>query len=213
MLTHFSLSSEQELTDLIANIACDTSFLFFSRELFPSCLADIYSRPDEVRAGKRKHKAHPIDFPISADNAFDCFCQAFLHNVYAHLTLPDPSVPISQAQRLPILVAAFRASQKILLCGTATPELLEGFEAEMQLALEEEILGPLCTDVETDLRLHIHSARLTGVVDVNPVQSGVKDLSQFLRIPPMRLLTKEVRRKGAGEERELELFLYIRSSS
>ena len=98
----------------------------------------------------------------------------------------------NQAQRLPVLVSAFRASQKILLRGTATPELLEGFEAEMQLALEEEILGPLCTDVETDLRLHIHSARLTGVVEVNPVQSGVKDLSQFLRIPPMRLLTKEV---------------------
>lgn len=97
-----------------------------------------------------------------------------------------------QAQRLPVLVSAFCAAKKLLLRGTATPELLEGFEAEMQLAFEEEILGPLCTDVETDLRLHIHSARLTGVVDVNPVQSGVKDLSQFLRIPPMRLLTKEV---------------------
>ena len=138
-----------ELTDLIANIqwhadtACDTSFLFFSRELLPACLADIYARPDE-------------------------------------------------AQRLPVLVSAFRASQKILLRGTATPEMLEGFEAEMQLALENEILGPLCTDVETDLRLHIHSARLTGVVEVNPVRSGVKDLSQFLRIPPVRLLTREI---------------------
>ena len=150
-----------ELTDLIANIewhadvACDTSFLFFSRELFPACLADIYSRPDE-------------------------------------------------AHRLPALVAAFRASQKILLRGgggggggtVATPELLEGCEAEMQLALEDEIIRPLCTDVETDLRLHIHSARLTGVVDVNPVQSGVKDLSQFLRIAPIRLLTRQIDLRG-----------------
>mmetsp|Transcript_7605 Transcript_7605/g.19370 ORF Transcript_7605/g.19370 Transcript_7605/m.19370 type:complete len:1168 (-) Transcript_7605:91-3594(-) len=138
-----------ELTDMIANIdfhadaACDTSFLFFSRELLPSCLKDVYSRPEE-------------------------------------------------AHRLPLLVAAFRASQKMLLRGNAMPELLEGFEEEMQLALDEEVIGPLCTDVETDLRLHIHSARLTGVVDVNPVQTGVRDLSQFLGVPPMRLLTKEV---------------------
>lgn len=108
------------------------------------------------------------------------------------MKLSAPLTSLSQAHRLPILVSAFRASQKLLVRGTATPELFEGFEAEMQLALDEEILGPLCTDVETDLRLHIHSARLTGVVDVDPVQTGVKDLSQFLRISPLRLVTKEV---------------------
>lgn len=62
----------------------------------------------------------------------------------------------------------------------------------MQLALDAEILSPLCTDIETDLRLHIHSARLTGVVEANPIESGVKDLSHFLRIPPFRLLSKQV---------------------
>lgn len=50
------LLDAQELTDLIADLevhsfsACDTSFLYRSRELLPACLSDIYSRPDEVRS-------------------------------------------------------------------------------------------------------------------------------------------------------------------
>ena len=49
------LLNAQELTDLIADLevhsfsACETSFLYRSRELLPACLSDIYSRPDEVR--------------------------------------------------------------------------------------------------------------------------------------------------------------------
>ena len=54
------------------------------------------------------------------------------------------SSPHRQAHRLPLLVSAFRASQKMLLRGNATPELLEGFEEEMQLALDEEVTFATC---------------------------------------------------------------------
>lgn len=36
--------------------------------------------------------------------------------------------------------------------------------------LKQEIVGPLCRDIETDLRLHVHSTYLKGSVVVNPTK-------------------------------------------
>jgi hypothetical protein len=38
-------------------------------------------------------------------------------------------------------------------------------------ALRENILGALCRDVETDLRLHIHSSQIDKMDKVNPVKT------------------------------------------
>ena len=35
---------------------------------------------------------------------------------------------------------------------------------------EQEVLLPLCRDIETDLRLHVHSAHLKGTINVNPTK-------------------------------------------
>ncbi|XP_018679452.2 uncharacterized protein LOC103977914 isoform X4 [Musa acuminata AAA Group] len=53
-----------------------------------------------------------------------------------------------------------------------------------------EIVGPLCRDIETDLRLHVHSTYLKGSVVVNPTKTGVRNLSWYLQIKPLLLPSK-----------------------
>ncbi len=55
-------------------------------------------------------------------------------------------------------------------------------------------MDPLCRDIETDLRLHIHSH--LAVSDRNPWKYGVKDLARFLKIRPIRFFDKTVNIKG-----------------
>ena len=98
-----------------------------------------------------------------------------------------------QAHRIPLLVSAFSSSQCLLYRSGAADDLHRALEDELLQDLEECIIRPLCHDIETDLRLHIHSARLTGVVEVHPFRSGVRDLSKFLSVVPLRLATVEVR--------------------
>lgn len=50
---------------------------------------------------------------------------------------------------------------------------------------DEHIVEPLCRDIETDLRLSVH----TGVVqldDRNPFKVGMRDLSHFLKVGSIR---------------------------
>ena len=65
--------------------------------------------------------------------------------------------------------------------------LVDAFRTEIEENLDECIVRPLCTDIETDLRLQIH----TGVVrldDRNPFRVEHKDLTQFLKVNPIRFL-------------------------
>jgi WASH complex subunit 7 len=88
------------------------------------------------------------------------------------------------------MVSAFSSSECLLYRSGAADDLHRALEDELLQDLEECIIRPLCHDIETDLRLHIHSARLTGVVEVNPFR---RDLSKFLSVVPLRLATVEVR--------------------
>jgi hypothetical protein len=45
---------------------------------------------------------------------------------------------------------------------------LDKYTAEIEQALEEELLLPLCKDIETDLRLHVHSQTEGSVNHFNP---------------------------------------------
>jgi len=83
-------------------------------------------------------------------------------------------------------------------------------------SVKQEIIEPLCRDVETDLRLHVHSSHLKGTVFVNPTkviksiqikghiysfflwsififflvmfcQTGVRNLAWYLQMKPLRL--------------------------
>jgi hypothetical protein len=39
---------------------------------------------------------------------------------------------------------------------------------------EQEVVTPLCRDIETDLRLHVHSAHLKGTVNINPTKVNLR---------------------------------------
>ena len=95
------------------------------------------------------------------------------------------------AHRLPYVVAALRDVEKLLL-GPALNMKTSAEEQGTQLSspstfqlqlvsfterLKEEIfdgiIKPLCSEIESDLRLHIHSARLVkGTVQIDPARIG-----------------------------------------
>lgn len=123
--------------------ACDTSFLFLTRELFPICLSQIYSNPDE-------------------------------------------------SGRLPVLLSAFRSCETLLMRAGANVDEMAQLQNYFEMHIESEIIQPLCRDIETDLRLHLHSARIMGVANTNPLKDGVRDLSAFVNLPPLRMLNYQV---------------------
>ncbi|KAF3324727.1 WASH complex subunit 7-like protein [Carex littledalei] len=64
---------------------------------------------------------------------------------------------------------------------------LKFYEQDIVNALRNEIVTPLCRDIEADLRLHVHSTHLKGSVFVNPTKTGVRNLSWYVRMKPLRL--------------------------
>eukprot|EP00039_Didymoeca_costata_P001169 m.50316 g.50316 ORF g.50316 m.50316 type:complete len:1190 (+) comp10662_c0_seq1:292-3861(+) len=65
--------------------------------------------------------------------------------------------------------------------------LTDAFRKETEESLDQHIIKPLCKDIETDLRLQIH----TGVValdDRNPFRVELKDLTQFIKVVPIRFM-------------------------
>ncbi|XP_043716643.1 WASH complex subunit 4-like isoform X2 [Telopea speciosissima] len=64
---------------------------------------------------------------------------------------------------------------------------IHSHEEELENAVKNEIITPLCRDIETDLRLHVHSNHLKGSVHVNPRKTGVRNLSWYLHMEPLWL--------------------------
>ena len=92
----------------------------------------------------------------------------------------------SEAPRLPYLLAAFGDTSALLRQGGCPAGVVAAHEAELRSVLLAAVVAPLCTEAETDLRLHLHSARLAGAVEVSPDKTGVRDLAPFLLLPPLR---------------------------
>ncbi len=112
---------------------------------------------------------------------------AFLQDMYAQA---------DQAHRLQYLLAALRDVQMLVLrtppgpAGNAHMQAAREFEGEVEAALHDHLVSPLCRDVETDLRLHIHS-----VVLENPGLRGTgpqRDLTRLLALAPVRLFDQLV---------------------
>ena len=150
--------------DVRADDACDTSFLYKCGDLFPACLADVYDEPDEVRLN---------DFRLTSAE------QQKLTNMFESFSL-------IKAHRLNLLVQAFSASIGLLNRGKASKQQIAAFEQELLDALDDEIIRPLCVDIDTDIRRHVHSACSSGAANVD-----AKDIGKFLRVVPLRVVMKE----------------------
>ena len=70
--------------------------------------------------------------------------------------------------------------------GKASKQQIAAFEQELLDALDDEIIRPLCVDIETDLRQNIFPACSSGAVNVY-----AKDIGKFLRVVPLRVAMKE----------------------
>ncbi|CAL9111779.1 unnamed protein product [Musa textilis] len=88
------------------------------------------------------------------------------------------------------LVDAFSDGLRLLKLGHVGKLTLEAYEKQIEYGVKNEIVGPLCRDIETDLRLHVHSTYLKGSVVVKPTKTGVRNLSWYLQIKPLLLPSK-----------------------
>jgi hypothetical protein len=61
----------------------------------------------------------------------------------------------------------------------------------------QNIVNRLSKDIETDLRLHIHSH--LKLDDRNPFRVGLKDRSPFLRTQPLRYFGRTLAIKGTAQ--------------
>ena len=94
--------------------------------------------------------------------------------------------------RLPYVIAAFGDAAGLL--GGAQHEadnttFQKAYEQFIEQALEDEIVEPLCRDIENDLRLHVHSVHLDHMAAPNPKQSDSRLLTRgrYLGLSPIRL--------------------------
>ncbi|OVA07692.1 WASH complex subunit 7 [Macleaya cordata] len=96
-------------------------------------------------------------------------------------------VDVNKFSWLQYLVDAFCDGQRLLKLGHVGKSSMHSLEEEIENAVKNEIIAPLCRDIETDLRLHVHSTHLKGSVHVNPRKTGVRNLSWYLQLKPLRL--------------------------
>ncbi len=108
----------------------------------------------------------------------------FLKDVAQH---PD------QTHRLQYIFSALRDCSNMLRVSATSPEhgkaLAEAYEKEVLEGFREGIINPLARQVETDLRLHIHSV----VLNQESLRSGPQtDFSTFLSMKPIRIFNHVV---------------------
>lgn len=99
---------------------------------------------------------------------------------------------VTRLSLLQPLLDAFSDGLWLLKTGHAGKRTIQSYEKEVESTLKKEIIDPLCRDIETDIRLHVHSTQLRGSVYVNPTQTGVRNLSWYLQMRPLRLPCKFV---------------------
>ncbi|XP_069694005.1 WASH complex subunit 4 isoform X2 [Periplaneta americana] len=80
----------------------------------------------------------------------------------------------------------------------SSPQILkDSFDKEICGYLSDQILQPLCHDIETNLRLHVHSH--LQLDDRNPFRVGVMDFTPLLRLKPLRFLDRYIDIRGFVE--------------
>lgn len=97
-----------------------------------------------------------------------------------------------ESQKLPYMFAGLRDIIPLFkkMVHDNPTKYIDSYIKEIDTRLKTFILDPLCRDIETDLRLHIHAH--LAISDRNPWKNGVKDLSRFFKIRPIRFYDKSI---------------------
>ncbi|XP_044177343.1 WASH complex subunit 4-like isoform X1 [Acropora muricata] len=115
---------------------------------------------------------HRVVFPIYLDDLFESATD--VHRIHYMISALSDCVPVIQQVK-------HESSAQVML---------DTFEKEISDTLHEHLLQPLCRDIETELRLHIHQH--LQLDDRNPFKVGMRDLSHFLKIKPIRFFNQFV---------------------
>jgi len=97
-----------------------------------------------------------------------------------------------QAQKLQYMFLAFRDIERVFskVVHEDPSSFSNVYQVELYSAFKQHILDPLCRDIETDLRFHIHAH--LAVSERNPWKTGVKDLIRFLRLKPLHFFERTI---------------------
>ncbi|XP_069766077.1 WASH complex subunit 4 isoform X3 [Narcine bancroftii] len=113
---------------------------------------------------------HRTIFPIYLDDIYDSAVDsARIHYMFS--ALRDCVPPMMYVRHL-----------------ESTHMLLECFDKETTDVLNEHLLDKLCKEIEKDLRLSVHTH--LKLDDRNPFRVGIKDLTDFFSIKPIRFLNR-----------------------
>eukprot|EP01047_Picozoa_sp_COSAG01_P040715 COSAG01_NODE_3445_length_6086_cov_363.571071_3_plen_1069_part_00 len=133
-----------------------------------------------VEIRKRMAEACDLSFTFHQLELFP----EFIKHVY-----DDPS----QAARLPNIIASLEDAALMVkhTChedeADEASSLAAAFKKEVLGFLDDHVITPLCKDTDDDLRMHIHSQLIVQELEQsNPMRDGVKDLSRFFTLPPVR---------------------------
>lgn len=209
-LTRSGKDMDTKVLDLLASVNLALQMLLGiasekRRVILGLCLDVIFSLQhvlqDEVQVKVEEFMSEIdiiADISTAVENSTDC---SFL---YARREMISTWFPMMYAQaeralQLQYILSAFCDGIRLLKRGNTELMILGRYEDELELALIKDVIKPLCRDIETDLRLHVHSAHMKGSVTVNPTKTGVRDLSWFLCIEPLRLSSKYVHIKSRIE--------------
>ncbi|XP_078447985.1 uncharacterized protein LOC144716663 isoform X2 [Wolffia australiana] len=145
-----------------------------------------YAEVDFMRIRKSISKlALVVDFQAIVEDVTDCsflyWRKDMLRDWLSMVYIDDK---ISWLQNL---LDAFCDSLWLLDEGNVGQHSRESFEKQIKDDLTNEIIYPLCRDIENDLRLHVHSAYLNGSANVNLTKTGVRNLSWYLQMRPLYL--------------------------
>lgn len=115
--------------------------------------------------------------------------------LYFHLSILDPIVASiyqhpTQANRLQYIIAAFNDGIRLfsLVAHTDFFPFYLNYRLLLRFSITSEIIEPLCRDIETDLRLHVHTKHLDHMEALNPKSENLKTLRSLLDIAPIRML-------------------------
>ncbi|XP_072328054.1 WASH complex subunit 4 isoform X2 [Scyliorhinus torazame] len=113
---------------------------------------------------------HRTIFPIYLDDVYDnAVDSARVHYMFS--ALRDCVPPMMHARHL-----------------ESTQVLLECYDKEIMDVLNEHLLDKLCKEIEKDLRLSVHTH--LKLDDRNPFRVGIKDLTDFFSIKPIRFFNR-----------------------
>ena len=168
--------SRQVLLEACAQVAICNRSLFSERE--GERLLKLIQRACMLSSFQR-------DIVSMADTGF-----LFYHQDILGVMVADIYKRPTEANRLQYLLAAFADGIKAceMIRHTDQKPYFIAYRQSLSGVLKVGVIRPLCQEIETNLRLHIHTKNLAHLDTIDPKQQGMSPLRPFLDLSPLHIL-------------------------